>query len=417
MSSLSKITEHVYQLTIVNASPVTDEQPLKQTCLLQELGHDDEVAIVATAGICTSMTQSSKPAVPPHVSYYHEQGHLLRVPSNSKDPAKVPGVPSLQRNYGGRPTVNYGRSAQHITTRTVDIMIVVFSGCDGPSFVSRHAFRTHLASLMNKCKKMICIQTDSFRDAYRTKFTTVCDLASIPQRTLEHDLTNVQSEMGLQCILEHKLVFVGENVSVASAVLEALYGAPSPSILKRRSMEYDFKSEIMAANLLTTTSNHTFRISRKKVVLDLEVGIRCCVVVVLADAMKMPQTETSPVLLNIHQNDTSIPPITGDDLTELCQRYYESKKKNPSWEERKELAGYYYRQQFHLHALLNAAKDDDMITLSWESLFQQALQYCMNASSSDYPPVVDYPSSNKRQCQPPINRHESMPRSSYASID
>jgi hypothetical protein len=39
MSSLSKITEHVYQLTIVNASPVTDEQPLKQTCLLQDLGH------------------------------------------------------------------------------------------------------------------------------------------------------------------------------------------------------------------------------------------------------------------------------------------------------------------------------------------------------------------------------------------
>jgi hypothetical protein len=297
-------------------------------------------------------------------------------------------------------------------------MIVVFSDCDGPSFVSRHAFRTHLAPLMKKCKKMICIQTDSFRDAYRTKFTTVCDLSSIPQRTLEHDLTIVQSEMGLQCILEHKLVFVGENVSVASAVLEALYGAPCASVLKRCSMEYDFKSEIMAANLLTTTSNHAFRISRTKVVLDLEVGVPCVLVVVLADAVGAGRSDAPPVLPNVRDASipASIPSMTGDDLTELCQRYFWSKKKNPSWEERKELVGYYYSQQFHLHALLNAAKDDDTITLSWESLFQQALQYCMNASSSDYPPVAErYPSSNKRQCHPHINRYEST-RTSYAPV-
>lgn len=412
MSRLFNKTKHVVQLTVDNApEPVEDDtQPLKQTCLLQELAHDDEVAIVATTGICTSMTQFSKPAVASNVSFYNEQGHLLRVLSNRTDPAKVPGVPSLQRNYGGRPAVNYQRIAQHMPPSSERVIIVVFSDCDGPSFASRHAFCTHLTSLMKKCKKMICIQTDSFRNAYPTKFTTVCDLSTVAQRTLEHDLGDVQSELGLQCILEHKVVLVGETVSVASAVFEALYGAPSPSIPKRRSMEYDFKSEIMAC-ALQFPANHTFRVSRTKVVLDLEVGVPCVLVVVLADAVDAAADPSSlPHLSNLPHE---IPSITGDDVTELCEWYVASKKENPSWEERKALAGYYYRQKFHLEALLNAAEDDDTHTLSWENLFQQALEFCMNASGYGSGESRHSASPTKR---PRLHRHESMPRSSYPAV-
>lgn len=327
-------------------------------------------------------------AVPPSVSVYtsnHTIGRALHVKSFTRVVGSMPNEP-LRRVRASDTDMDYGSIADRIAD-TFDVLYVVFDSVFGPSFSSRKRFQQHLDKLKQKAKTLVCVATEEFQQQFPMLFTRYYVHSTVPSFP-----SFVETVSEIATVVS---VRPGHNTGTNDAMAETFYGLPDTRRAPFLNFEYDFHCEILSACSTSPTESLLTRISRNKLVANIQAGTAASIMVALHNHEKAPWKgpTLSPLLepqgwrLNdevvwgsMHDMSKAAyphpPRILPHDF-QLLSEHYHALETSQDWATHARLVSFFYSQQARIQCIMGSrreATDRDAHTI--EALYRSALEHC-----------------------------------------